>query len=424
MSFEFPDVTQIPGFSYPERAFSRQSDDSTPQATPRATPRPSLRDSIRAASRHSLVKLSTPGLSRLDKSTSIRSLRGSKYDRNERVGRKKENSESSKDASTDDNLDAYNDQAVVEIHSHYHKPVTEIPVIIESPRDTGTGTGQLTSLHDRNGINVENPRDMGSGTEKLTSLHDRKGIKVETTGIITKNGDSEEVTQENSDRSFQRRDPDKVVREVDDISHNSSLWTKSKSGHVNPGHSSVPTQDNSDVDKPIINSSGISDSSNNGSSSINNISFQYENLETKSSSTDSISPAINPGRIFTNDHPHETSTSNPDFDPYLPHGTPVSFSSGVSCSSHSILFMGTSEHFYYVCPQVGNELETTLKNYEQFQLVEECYQRKILPEYILRIINSRRVNDVNARNFVRNLPYDLIQKMNADDSTAGMCVSS
>ena len=86
--------------------------------------------------------------------------------------------------------------------------------------------------------------------------------------------------------------------------------------------------------------------------------------------------------------------------------------------------MGTSEHFYYVCPQVGNELETTLKNYEQFQLVEECYQRKILPEYILRIINSRRVNDVNARSFVRNLPYDLIQKMNADDSSAGMCVSS
>ena len=402
MSFEFPDVTQIPGFSYPERAFSRQSDDSTPQATPRATPRPSLRDSIRAASRHSLVKLSTPGLSKLDKSTSIRSLRGSKYDRNERVGRKKENSESSKDASTDDNLDACNDQAVVEIHSHFHKPVAEIPVIIESPRDTG------------------------SGTEKLTSLHDRNSIKIETAGNITKNGDSEEVSRGNSDRSFQRRHSDKVVREVDDISHNTSQWTKSKSDNVNHGHCVVPTQYYSDVDKPIINSSGISDSSNNGNSAINNNPFQFENPETKSSSTDSISPAINPGTKFTNDHghPNETSTSNPDFDPYLPHGTPVSFSSGVSCSSHSILFMGTSEHFYYVCPQVGNELETTLKNYEQFQLVEECYQRKILPEYILRIINSRRVNDVNARNFVRNLPYDLIQKMNADDSTAGMCVSS
>ena len=424
MSFEFPDVTQIPGFSYPERAFSRQSDDSTPQATPRATPRPSLRDSIRAASRHSLVKLSTPGLSKFDKSTSIRSQRGSKYDRNERVGRKKENSESSKDASTDDNLDAYNDQAVVEINSHYHKSVTEIPVIMESPRDTESGTEKLTSLHDRNGIKVESPRDTGSGTEKLTSLHDRNVIKVEATGNITKNDDSEEVSQGKSERSSQRRDSEKVVREVDDISHNSSQWTKSKSDDVKHGHCVVPTQDYSDIDKPIINSSGSSDPSNNGNSAINNIPFQAENLELKSSSTDSISPAINPGTIFTNDQPQETSTSNPDFDPYLPHGTPVSFSSGVSCSSHSILFMGTSEHFYYVCPQVGNELETTLKNYEQFQLVEECYQRKILPEYILRIINSRRVNDVNARNFVRNLPYDLIQKMNADDSTAGMCVSS
>ena len=424
MSFEFPDVTQLPGFSYPERAFSRQSDDSTPQATPRATPRPSLRDSIRAASRHSLVKLSTPGLSKFDKNTSIRSLRGSKYERNERVGRKKENSESSKDASTDDNLDAYNDQAVVEIHSHYHKSVTEIPVIIESPRDTGCGTEKLTSLHDRNGIKVKSPRDTGIGTEQLTSLHDRNGIKVEAAGNITKNDNSEEVNQGNSDRSFQRRDSDKVVREVDDISHNSSQWTKSKSDDIKHGHCSVLAQDYSDVDKPILNSSGISDSSNNGNSAINNIPFQFENLESKSSSTDSISPAINPSTVFTNEHPNETSTSNPDFDPYLPHGTPVSFSSGVSCSSHSILFMGTSEHFYYVCPQVGNELETTLKNYEQFQLVEECYQRKILPEYILRIINSRRVNDVNARNFVRNLPYDLIQKMNADDSTAGMCVSS
>ena len=591
-SFEFPDLTQIPGYSYSERAFSRQSDDSTPQATPRATPRHSLRDSIRAASRHSLIKLSTPGLNKLDKSASMasnQSLRTSKHDRTDRVIRKKENSGSSKEVSIDENTVTNYDNPVVEIYTHQcqHQSVAEIPVIVaiqgnmrngvEKIEDNNKkdGSKELSKMENTdkldiingskevnqinsgvnklsesiaNGNDVEkiedNNKKDGSkelskmeNTDKLDIINGSKEVNQINSGINKlsesiangndvekiednnkKDGSKELSKMENTDKldiingskevnqinsginklsesiangndvekieDNNKKDGSKELskmentdkldiingsKEVNQINsginklsesiangrkevldsllhgivQNSSQRCQSKTTEINSGHHRFNGQFDSDRNKQtkiasadrkeVIDNSlhNSAEDANNGTSAINENHCSFERHESSSSnlsSTDRNTPTLNPASVIARDldtQLQETSFHGEEFDPYLPHGTPVSFSSGMSCSSHSVLFMGTNEHFYYVCPQVGNELETTLQNYEQFQLVEECYQKKILPEYILRIIYSRRRNDVNAKDFIRSLPYDLIQKINLKDSdSVDMCVSS
>ena len=386
MSFEFPDLTQIP--DYGGRPFSRQSDDSTPQATPRATPRPNLRDSIRAASRQSLMKLSTPGLKQLDKSvdksasmTSSRSTRSSKCERSERVLRRKQNSESNKDISIDEEKTlANNDNLVIEVHAHQTQSLREIPVII-----------------------TQNPTpDMSGGELKIIESNNSETVCVDKI--------SENVRTS-------------VSKEVEEINNHASVFVENQHETVSNDNRMEHT-DNHSKDSNIQDSIILSQDED---SAVHSAQCSFERLESTSESIES-EPTLNPD---TNLEPkispepdQETSFCGQDFDPYLPRGTPVSYSSGISCSSHSVLFMGTSEHFYYVCPQVGGEMETTLKNYEQCQLVEECYQKKISPEYILRIISSRRRNDVNARNFIRNLPYDLIQRLTVEEDDVSMCVSS
>ena len=411
LSFEFPDLTQIPGYSYSERPFSRQSDDSTPQATPRATPRPNLRDSIRAASRLSLLKYSTPGLRNLDKSASYasnRSLRQSKFeksdkfDRNERTSYK-QNSDSSKDVITDDNYvaqttsdtredstnSAENNVPVVEIHGDGNKSLTEIPVIVKGVEDIVCSQIDNGAKLDENSDNIVNlERNTGEGELD-------KGI----IDSIRAGGENEEPNVSNMDRENCNE------KEIEKRKEESALES-SESGFVQDPTEIVQSETSVRTD------------------SLCNFAILESEASANREPETNINPVLHDQETFGLKQ-DTLSSQETEYDLYLPRGTPVSFSSGISCSSHSILFNGTSDHFYYVCPQVGGEMETTLRNYEQFQLVEECYQKKILPEYILRIIYSRRKNDVGARNFVRNLPYNVIQTLTLEDEdTAAMCVSS
>ena len=400
LSYEFPDLTQIPGYNYSDRPFSRQSDDSTPQATPRATPRPNLRDSIRTASRLSLLKYSTPGLRNLDKSASYasnRSLRQSKLEKSDRFDRGektigKQSCDSSRDASTDDsniaqtgnetgnssNNSASINELLVEIHDKGNKSVTEIPVTGKDVEATLNSQIDNGAKSRENYENVNHEQSTGELSE----------IVKEITDAVGAGGGNEEA----NDRNVGKEKYNGTLIENGNKAHNSESF---ESGYV---------QESTEIakSKTLIRTS-----------SLNNVRIQSETSDKRE-----------PDQEQSGLKPETPSNQETEFDPYLPSGTPVSFSSGLSCSSHSILFIGTSDHFYYVCPQVGGEMETTLKNYEQYQMVEECYQKKILPEYILRIIYSRRKNDVGARNFVQNLPYNVIQTLIQEDEDTSMCVSS
>lgn len=395
--YEFPDLTQIHGYGYQERSLSRQSEDSTPQATPRATPRPNLRDSIRAASRHSLFRHTTPALKNIDKSTSLTSNRsvrqsklekGDRFDKSERTSQRKQNSESSRDVSTDDKTIAQMDNPVIEIHVHEQNRIgTHIPVIVTSEEAVVSNiTGSRMSKCEVNDENLkQNIEDENIENRSL----DHEGTM----------GGSRKLTSENLEEEK------KNEKEFNSRSEE-NIFDSSESGFV---------QDSLDMGK-----SGTSQRID----SLQN----FVKLDSVNSSTD-IEPALSPNvvsgnQVLPQSKQHETSynSQTQDLDPYLMRGSPVSYSSGNS--SHSVSFFGTSDHFYYVCPQVGGEMETTLKNYEQFHLVEECYQKKIRPEYILRIIYNRRRNDICARNFLSKLPYNIIQSVILEDETSSMCVSS
>ena len=386
LSYEFPDLTQIPGYNYSDRPFSRQSDDSTPQATPRATPRPNLRDSIRTASRLSLLKYSTPGLRNIDKSASYasnRSLRQSKLEKSDRFDRGKQNSDSSRDISTDSNVaetgnntredrnnSANINELVVEIHDKGNKSVTEIPVTVKGVEDT------LNSQ-------IENGAKSRENCDNIVNHEQSTGVFSEIDKEINDTVGAGGGDEEANDRNVGKEKGNETVIENGNKAHNSESYESGyvqESTEIAKSETLIRTRSLNNVRKPDQDQSGL----------------KRETL----------------------------SNQQTEFDPYLPSGTPVSFSSELSCSSHSILFIGASDHFYYVCPQVGGEMETTLKNYEQFQMVEECYQKKILPEYILRIIYSRRKNDVGARDFVQNLPYNVIQTLIQEDEDTSMCVSS
>ena len=402
ISYEFPGLTQIPGY-YSPRPFSRQSDDSTPQATPRATPRPNLRDSIRASSRLSLLKYSTPGLRNVDKSASYasnRSLRQSKQeksDRNDKGERTiyKQSSNSSRDVSVDSSNiaeigsntreDSVNsakiNEAVVEIHGEGNKSVAEIPVTVTGVEDS------VNNLRDNGanyGVNYDNSVNREQNTQ---DVHE---IDKPFNGTVGASGENE--------------------------NSNNSNVNKEK------GNETIVTCENKAYSVESFESGYVQESTETAKSETISSSNSLKGVRIVSSTPNRTDPdQEQPGL-------KQEIPSNPEaeFDPYLipRSGTPASLYSNTSCSSHSVLFIGTSDHFYYVCPQVGGEMETTLKNYEQFQMVEECYQKKILPEYILHIIYSRRKNDVGARNFVENLPYNVIQTLTEDDDTASMCVSS
>ncbi|XP_053407589.1 uncharacterized protein LOC128559557 [Mercenaria mercenaria] len=117
-----------------------------------------------------------------------------------------------------------------------------------------------------------------------------------------------------------------------------------------------------------------------------------------------------------------------DFDPYLMRGTgtPLSLTSAVSIDSRSAIFFESSDNFYYVCPYIGDEQDPTWSNYELFHLVEECFQKKVTADYILRIIYSRRKYDSQARAFLKSSPADVIEKIRfgTPQEEVPRCVSS
>ncbi|KAL4232186.1 hypothetical protein ACF0H5_009761 [Mactra antiquata] len=122
----------------------------------------------------------------------------------------------------------------------------------------------------------------------------------------------------------------------------------------------------------------------------------------------------------------QTERASPGFDPYLFRGTPLSLTSAMSCDSRNALFFGDRDNFYYVCPYIGDDQELTWKNCELFHLVEECFQKKITAQYIMRIIYSRRKYDPNARAFLKKSPTEMIQKLRfgMPQEDVPRCVSS
>lgn len=116
----------------------------------------------------------------------------------------------------------------------------------------------------------------------------------------------------------------------------------------------------------------------------------------------------------------------PDFDPYLIRETPLSLSSAISHDSTTAQFFESSGNFYYVCPYIGEEQEPTWQNYELFHLVEECFQKKVSAQYILRIIYSRRKYDPRARAFLKFSPFDEVERIRFGHSQeeVSVCVSS
>ena len=97
-------------------------------------------------------------------------------------------------------------------------------------------------------------------------------------------------------------------------------------------------------------------------------------------------------------------TESHDFDPYLgiSRGSPNSITSGISCESRSAIFFESTETFYSVCPYIGDEHKLNWKNYELLNLVEECFQRKVTEDYVLRIIYSRRKSDPRVKRFLQS----------------------
>ena len=117
---------------------------------------------------------------------------------------------------------------------------------------------------------------------------------------------------------------------------------------------------------------------------------------------------------------------NSDFDPYARRGTPVSMTSALSAESRVTYFFDLVDTFYFVCPQLGNEADFNHKNHELFQLVEQCFQKKITPEYIVKIMYSRRKQDSKAREFIRRCPAHLIERIKYEiyHEEVSTCVSS
>jgi hypothetical protein len=136
----------------------------------------------------------------------------------------------------------------------------------------------------------------------------------------------------------------------------------------------------------------------------------------------SIDSDLNQG--FQHSIPH--SQVSHDFDPYYMRETPLSLTSAMSVDSRNAIFFESSDNFYYVCPYIGDEQDPTWSNYELFHLVEECFQKKVTADYILRIIYSRRKNDPKARTFLKSSPVDMIEKIRFGTSQEEIprCVSS
>lgn len=124
----------------------------------------------------------------------------------------------------------------------------------------------------------------------------------------------------------------------------------------------------------------------------------------------------------------EADGKSQDFDPYLSHmrGSPNSITSGISCESRSAIFFESTETFYSVCPYIGDEQKLNWKNYELFNLVEECFQKKVTEDYVLRIIYSRRKSDPRAKRFLQSSPVKAREmiRFGGPGEDLSICVSS
>lgn len=118
-----------------------------------------------------------------------------------------------------------------------------------------------------------------------------------------------------------------------------------------------------------------------------------------------------------------------DYDPYLgsySRGSPSSMTSGISCDSRSAIFFESTETFYSVCPYIGDEQKLNWKNYELLNLVEECFQKKVTEDYVLRIIYSRRKSDPRAKRFLQSSPVKAREMIRFGSTTdeVSVCTSS
>ncbi|WAR21052.1 hypothetical protein MAR_015026 [Mya arenaria] len=96
-------------------------------------------------------------------------------------------------------------------------------------------------------------------------------------------------------------------------------------------------------------------------------------------------------------------------------GSPYSYDSTMSVDSNNTIFFDSGSSFYYVKPFVDNFFDIkqhgAWKNNELFSLVEECFQKKVSAQYVMRIIYTRRRNDPRVKKFLQSASSEMIERM-------------
>jgi len=110
-------------------------------------------------------------------------------------------------------------------------------------------------------------------------------------------------------------------------------------------------------------------------------------------------------------------------------GSPYSMGSTMSSESRNVIFFDSGSTFYYVKPFVDNYVDSSIhsskNNNELFCLVEDCFQKKVSPGYVLRIIYSRRRNDPRVKRFMQTASSEMTEMLKfAKHDEPSTCVSS
>ncbi|KAH3717045.1 uncharacterized protein LOC127856367 [Dreissena polymorpha] len=107
-------------------------------------------------------------------------------------------------------------------------------------------------------------------------------------------------------------------------------------------------------------------------------------------------------------------------------GTPQSLISTISSESRNTIFFDSSSSFYFVKPYVDDQHPYSWKNLELLNLVEQCFQKKVSAQYVLRIIYSRRRTDPRVKKFMQKASSEMVEMIQFGSKTEdpATCVSS
>jgi hypothetical protein len=76
---------------------------------------------------------------------------------------------------------------------------------------------------------------------------------------------------------------------------------------------------------------------------------------------------------------------------------------------------------YYILASIRSLHETEKQDSELNTLVDQCFQSRISPDYLLHIIYSRRKIDSYAKIFLHNQPLHVIKKLKGDLDERSSC---